>query len=69
MLTQCGRADQGHGAVLDDRIALVAVVHANPEKSVVLPIHHLAKQVPAPVTMRLWRLNHAGVRIVEVAGQ
>ena len=43
-LAQGRGADQGHRAMLDRRVALLTVVHADAEKAVVLPIHHAAQR-------------------------
>ena len=60
-------AHQRHGAVLDDGVALVAVVHADAEEAVVLVVHHPPEGVAAPAPVGLRRLHHGGVRIIEVA--
>ncbi len=53
--------------MLDDGVALVAVVHADAEEAVVLPRCHAAEAVVLEVAMRLRALHHGHFRVVEIA--
>src|SRR5690606_39405139 len=55
VLAQRARAHQRHRAVLDDRVAFVAMVHADAEEAVVLVVHHAAERLALPVAVRLRR--------------
>ena len=59
----------GHGAVLDDGVALVAVMHADAEKAVIFPVAHAPKRIVLPVAMRLWTLHDSDLWIVEITRQ
>ena len=61
--------DHRHGAVLDDRVALVAMVHADAEEAVVLPRGHAAERVLLELAVRLRALHHGHLGIVEIAGE
>src|SRR3569832_2905463 len=54
---QRGLADQGHGAVLDDGVAYVAVHHAEVEEAGELPIDHFLESIAFPLAMVLRRLS------------
>ena len=62
-------AYHGHGAVLDDGVALVAMVHADAEEAVVFPCGHAPEWVGFEIAMRLRTLHHGDLRILEVPGQ
>ena len=63
-------ADQGHGAVLDDGVALVAGDHADVEKAPVFGIHHGLEGVGVAVVVVLGRLDDGRVgRLVEQGHQ
>ena len=67
--TQGLGANHRHRAVLNDRVALVAVVHPDAKEAVVFPVHHLAEHGGAPVTVRLRRLHDAHLRVVKMPHQ
>ena len=62
-------ADQRHGAVLDDRVALVALHHADVEEAGIFPVDHFLEGVAAPVVMVLRRLHEADFLAVEIRRQ
>ena len=62
-------ADQRHRAVLDDGIALIAVVHANAKEAVVFPVHHLSEHGGTPVAVGLWCLHDTHLRIFKISHQ
>src|SRR3569623_3038240 len=53
---QRGLADHGHGAVLDDGVAFVAVRHADVEEAGELPIDLFLESFAFPLAMVLRRL-------------
>src|SRR5690606_6460808 len=50
-----GATHQRHGAVLDDGIALVAMMHADAEKTVELPVAHALEGAVLEIAVRLRR--------------
>src|SRR3546814_628081 len=64
-----GTAHQGHGAMLDDGVALVALDHADLEKAGIFPVDEFLEGVARPVVMVLRRLHEADVRAVEIRHQ
>ena len=59
-------ANDRHGAVLNDGVALVAVHHADFEEPVVLPVDHLLEEVALPAPVVLGRLDNTHLRPFEV---
>src|SRR4051794_23443049 len=59
-------ADQRHGAVLDDRVALVPLDHADLEEALVFPVAHGLEGVAAPVAIVLRRLDEADLLTFEI---
>ena len=62
-------AHQGHGAVLDDGVVLVAQAHADVEEAGIFPVQHLLEAVALPVAMVLRRLDVGDLAVVEVRHQ
>ncbi len=62
-------AHQRHGAVLDQRVALVTVMHAGTEKALEFPVAHAAEEVVLPITMRLRCLHHGDLILCEMRHQ
>ena len=56
----------GHGAVLDDRVTVVAGDHANVEKALVLAVAQLLERAFVLVAVVLRRLHHGNFRVGEV---
>jgi hypothetical protein len=52
--------------VLDDRVALVAVMHADAEEAVEFPVRHAPERARGKVAMRLRRLDYGDAGIAEV---
>src|SRR3954452_1550672 len=59
-------ADQGHGAVLNDRVALVPLDHADLEEALVFPVAHGLEGVTVPVAIVLRRLDETDLPALEV---
>ncbi len=59
-------ADHRHGAVLDDRVAVVAGDHADVEEALVLGVAELLEQAFVLVAIVLRRLHHGDSRVGEV---
>ena len=68
-LFQRAPTHHGHGAVLDQRVALVAVVHADAEEAVELPVAHALEGLALPVAVGLRRLHDGDLGLVEVRHQ
>ena len=62
-------SNHGHGAVLDDGISLVAMVHSNPEKTIVFPIHHFPEHTATPIAMGLRCLHDTYLGIRKISNQ
>ncbi len=63
------RANHGHCAVLNDRVAFVAMMHADPKEAFELPVHHAMEDLLAPAAMCLRALHDRDLRVGEVANQ
>src|SRR4051794_19115506 len=59
-------ADQGHSAVLDDRVAFVPLDHADFEEALVFPVAHGLEGVATPVAIVLRRLDETNLLALEV---
>ena len=62
---QCPAADERHRAVLDQGVALVAVVHADAEEPFELPVAHALEEAVLEVAVRLRGLHHGHLGAVE----
>ena len=63
---QVGGAHQRHRAVLHDGVALVAMVHADAEEALGLPVHHAVEGPWRFQPVRLRGLDHAHRRVLEM---
>ena len=62
-------AHQRHRAVLDDRVPLVAVMHADAEEAVELPVRHAPERGALEVAVRLRRLHDRDGGVGEMPGE
>ncbi|CRQ88084.1 hypothetical protein PAERUG_E5_London_17_VIM_2_12_12_05150 [Pseudomonas aeruginosa] len=65
-LVQHAAPDHGHGAVLDDRVAVVAGDHADVEEALVLGVAEPLEGALVLVAVVLRRLHHGDPRVAEV---
>src|SRR5262249_61218250 len=61
--------DERHRAVLDDRVALVPVMHPDPEKAIELPVRHPPEGARLEVAMSLRRLDDGDAGAAEVGDE
>src|SRR5688572_32060585 len=65
-LRQRRLADQGHGAMLDDRVLLVPGLHAEMEEAGILPEAHALEEILVRVAIILRRLHQRDLGIREI---